>query len=895
MVTLVLKNATSEIRGKIRKYLYEVDPGIFTGTISSSVQDALWKQIVLDQVNAILISTANTEQGFSIRKNGEFNRYDFVDVSGIMLSAKRKTQIDISDLYAKPNKQLLSHLLETGFMAEQIMRVGVGKEIIHSFELLFGMEKDILIESIAFLCALHDIGMAHPGFQDVILDSDRLEVLKTYHIYEDMEPIRHERYSRDILERNLKYIDEDFISIVAYHHQGKDSNHFSNRIRKPKSAEWERLQMELINNIETHWKFDSRISEIRKYRQGFTYCILAIMITSDWIVSGEKWAQYLEEHKGNPLDECSRNFLFEQKLASAHTFDSMIQGKTFFDIFEICPNIMQQTVISMAQQGFDLMIIEAPCGMGKTQAGCMAAFLAGKQKNGIYMAMPSMATIKNMLPRVRSIMKNLGYEDPIPEFDSSSIWSDDSEDRIDKELWVSASRHQMLYPSAVGTIDQLLKTISTYKYAAIGILGLANKAIIIDEIHSYDAYIGKKIERLLEYCKMLHVPVILLSATLDDKTKLRYIKSIGGEISSLSPEYPLITSVTNGVIKEETFNAEGKDIPIQLSSIRDIQEGLIEEARTKKIGCTAVIAPTVDSAIYIYDQLRKDQTNISLYHSRDTVENKERKAAELFAKYGRMNEKNSNRPDYGMCIATSAIEMSLDVDFDYLSTSICPIDILIQRIGRWHRHDDKYTIREKGLGFDSISVITSEEKGKLNYVYDSSIIEATEKVLRDLKSFNTVKDVRRLINTVYNDPEKLEDRIQNEYLKYNKAEALLLNSPYKEYELNITPYNDGYASFNSSSIAIREEAYPTKQIAIVSSDDLVGDEFTVSKRIIKSRTVNVATYKLDEFGEGEHSTNHLIEHIALYESNDYKIRGRRNKMIISEEKGLFFVEAEEDE
>ena len=78
--------------------------------------------------------------------------------------------------------------------------------------------------------------------------------------------------------------------------------------------------------------------------------------------------------------------------------------------------------------------------------------------------------------------------------------------------------------------------------AACGLLGLMGKALVIDEIHAYDAYMSEIIERLLEWCQALRIPVVLLSATLTAQKRKRLVEAYGGTLETvgdaLSADHP---------------------------------------------------------------------------------------------------------------------------------------------------------------------------------------------------------------------------------------------------------------------------------------------------------------------------------------------------------------------
>ena len=106
------------------------------------------------------------------------------------------------------------------------------------------------------------------------------------------------------------------------------------------------------------------------------------------------------------------------------------------------------------------------------------------------------------------------------------------------------------------------------------------------------------IERLLEWCVSLRIPVILLSATLQNKQKLKYLKCYGAQGAELSKAYPLITQVSeDGMVSQTPVSGTHMQSEIlfyprplgcDISAIADLAH-----QRTDKGGCLCVMLNTV--------------------------------------------------------------------------------------------------------------------------------------------------------------------------------------------------------------------------------------------------------------------------------------------------------------
>lgn len=352
-----------------------------------------------------------------------------------------------------------------------------------------------------------------------------------------------------------------------------------------------------------------------------------------------------------------------------------------------------------------LVIIEAPMGEGKTEA---AWILAEKWRDlgyhGIYMALPTMATSDSLHGRyLDDYLKRLGRGEDTKLVHGMAWLRDENEpekppevgepgdDRSMAAAWFRPTRRAMLAAHGVGTVDQAMLAGMHVKFGFLRLFGLADRVLVIDEVHAYDAYMSAIIARLLQWCACLRIPVVMLSATLSARQRTAMLEAYGSTGGDLGPDapYPLITYAVPG--------QDARTLHAKASESRTLKvvpkPGLLGDAKkTAKLGsdlvkcggCCCVIVNTVKQAQAVFGELRNTPEDQKLlFHARFTAADRQRIAERVLELFGKDTAK---RPERFILVATQVVEQSLDVDFNHMISEIAPMDLLLQRSGRLHRH-----------------------------------------------------------------------------------------------------------------------------------------------------------------------------------------------------------------
>jgi CRISPR-associated endonuclease/helicase Cas3 len=285
--------------------------------------------------------------------------------------------------------------------------------------------------------------------------------------------------------------------------------------------------------------------------------------------------------------------------------------------------------------------------------------------------------------------------------------------------WFLGPKRGLLAPVTVGTVDQLLHAATRTKHVMLRHAGMAGRVVVLDEVHAYDVYMAQFLFEVLRWLADAGVPVILLSATLPPSLRLRLVRAyLQGALQERDVDvddlpvprgYPSATAVcvTDGkpwsqVVSGSSWRTSMRVGVQVLAEDPDFSPATVAATVIAEVGaggCALVICNTVARAQDVYNALRPVfGEDAVLLHARFTAAERAARTERMVNLLGR-----PGRPDGAaragrlVVVATQVAEQSFDVDVDLLVTDLAPIDLLLQRVGRLHRHDRPASQRPAGL------------------------------------------------------------------------------------------------------------------------------------------------------------------------------------------------------
>lgn len=704
----------------------------------------------------------------------------------------------LENFWAKrdPFQSVVTHGLVSGFVCKTLFTQYISQGTKKLLSSLLDLSIEQCAEFVAYLASIHDIGKIELGFQsnDPALSSMLSEEGCCNF---GSQKVRHEKTGVAVIsgiwEKQCQ--DDDAIDIFAAilrgHHQGKGGEGaYTNDsfFRTFQEQYEERMRERFVGEF-------VRLPQIPDSDEGaFEAILLGLIILSDWIASGEQFSD-AETWIGMPdadqvIVQKTERFLYDSGL-SPH---NVSWGKEFTEVWPWIPQsgmrLLQRQVAELfcEEEKWSLVLIEAPMGEGKTEAGMYAAvqMMHRWQKDGFYIALPTSATSNQMVLRMREWFSANNMADQVRLLhamawlvdESMRDYSSNSEESDEIRRWLAPLRRGLLGQYSVGTIDQAMLAVSTAKYSVLRLLGLSNKVLVFDEIHSYDVYMEEFICTLLAWCKALQIPVVMLSATLPPELKKKLLKCYS--VRELSSSYPLITAISDAGIKEIPVKETVKKgtVDIELLPILNSTDEIAEKAAAlvEKGGCLCVLVNTVSMAQEVFSALEsRFDGELLLFHGQFPAEQRTDIERLCIQKFGK--DKN-HRPKRAILVATQVVEQSLDVDFDTMLTAIAPIDLVIQRMGRVFRHAS--TPRPEHLRNPKLWIMVpqKDELGKNALVYQEVLLRQSIHVLRDREQICIPEDLAELVAAGY-DREKAPAELQTMWFEQFAGDSLQAGLPHK--------------------------------------------------------------------------------------------------------------------
>lgn len=519
-------------------------------------------------------------------------------------------------------------------------------------------------------------------------------------------------------------------------------------------ASWQRERSALLSDLKTQlameWPEIASTADAR--------LLAGLTTVADWIGSGDGFE--------DPSLTWQKNI--EPALNQAGFVTPTYQaGLSFQQVFNFSPRPAQQQLIN-AVSSPGVYVLEAPMGLGKTEAALYAAYnlLQEQQATGIYFALPTQLTSNRIYKRFNDFLGRI--LDPacpnrralLLHGKSWLLETEMGEEGRPGGAWFSQTKRGLLAPFAVGTVDQALMAAMNVKHGFVRAFGLAGKVVILDEVHSYDAYTGTLLDALVDLLHSLHCTVIILSATLIKERRAELLRK-----DLISQAYPLVTAIRNQSAVQELPVVPPQNIEIGISLVQDDKLAVREALDRASLGQQVLwIENTVGEAqqrfLDLASRARELGAACGLLHSRFTAADRQRIEkhwVDLFGKEGW-----TQRPEQGrILVGTQVLEQSLDIDADFLVSRWAPTDMLLQRLGRLWRHAETPRAKTAScqawfLAPDLTSAVQAptETFGSTAFVYAPYVLCRSLEVWLARDRLVLPRDTRDLLEDTYNNREE---------------------------------------------------------------------------------------------------------------------------------------------
>ncbi len=471
----------------------------------------------------------------------------------------------------------------------------------------------------------------------------------------------------------------------------------------------------------------------------FQHLFCGLVSLADWLGSDQRIFPFVETLDPDYMDKARENARrAAQKVGlDVRSLQSNVWGRARFSILTgLREPRPQQRLAAEYLLDDPLVILEAETGSGKTEAALwrFARLFEAGLVDALYFALPTRAAAIQIHGRVNNAMRRLfdknapeavlavpGYMKsgdtaghPLPDWNVR--WDDNPHEEKRLSRWAAESAKRYLAASvAVGTVDQAMLAALQVKHAHLRAAALSRSFLVIDEVHASDRYMTEVQNHLLRMHLRRGGHALLMSATLGSVARVKWLgrQTAPNFAEAAAAPYPAVW----GKIASEPQRVEGsqreKTLDMRLVSTMSAEEAARVAIEAAQRGARVLlIRNTVRAAVATWQAIRdagsdkllmRVANGPALHHSRFAPE--DRAALDAAVETTLSPDPESRSPGGVIVVGTQTLEQSLDINSDLLISDLCPVDVLLQRIGRLHRHELE---RPQGFATPKCVVLTPQ-------------------------------------------------------------------------------------------------------------------------------------------------------------------------------------------
>lgn len=673
------------------------------------------------------------------------------------------------------------------------------------------------VERLCALAALHDIGKANRGFQARIDPKVRDKVGHTGPV---AALLNHSVLSRGEAARTLNAMVHDwgareYLAAVMAHH-GRPLSEFhvdaavhTGRWTRHNEHWWVKADdpahhvVPVIDAVRARWPLAWQAGAPLPDAPRLVALFAGLVTLADWLGSDTRRLPV-----GAPHGSAREPLRVEQVRAAAHARGFLpldTPPGDFAQAFGFTPHAFQ---IDAARDDLGAVaLIEAETGSGKTEAALWRWLELRRrgQVDGLFFALPTRSAAVQLHIRVNAMLKRVWRENApeamlaVPGYlragDANGQalpgyavrWDDDAAGRGAPDARWAAERSLNFLAArvAVGTIDQALLGILPVKHALFRAGMLSRSLLVVDEVHASNHYMSELLARLLEHHVGVGGHALLLSATLGASARARLLHTDTPPLAAAEAQpYPALSGSAVPLRPATAAMRAGKHVAVDVAALMHDADAIAAHAvqAAREGASVLVVRNSVAGAVAVAQAVAATAPDLAfrvervatLHHGRFARDDRERLDTAVERAFGK-----GRRARGQVLVGTQTLEQSLDIDADFLITDLAPIDVLLQRVGRLHRHarEDRgafaqarvLVLRPPERDLSPLLGKTNGARHGLGSVYPNVVqLEATLRLLEDPPEIVIPRDNRRLVERALH-PEALAAVIAGDIVWSNHA------------------------------------------------------------------------------------------------------------------------------